>query len=294
MSSKVASAAPSVNARRALAVSALAGILSALLAAFYLHSYEQAVSGGERISILRALKPIERGTLLTDDLLVEAVVPASYVEGRAVRAAERGKVRGIRTAASLDTQDALMWSDLAVSQERRDLSSLIQPGNRAVTVQAAASGRTGAGDGSELIRPGDYVDVLATLQPKAQTYDSTDEKLVSVVLLQRILVLAVGAETDPHVLRAEELGGNDLRDTQQLTLSLKIEEAQLLALARERGHLSVVVRQPDDTRIVESAPEMPVSSLFDTGFRNELQRRRAVDQRPIRLTAPRVSGRNVP
>lgn len=282
MQNKPETQAPLAGARRALAVSGVAAVLSALLAAFYLHSYEQAMSGGERISILRVARPVERGTLLTDEMLVESRVPASYLEGRTVRASERSKVRGLRTAAPLETQDALQWSDLAVSQERRDLSALIQPGSRGVTVEATK--RNGSG-GTELVRPGDYVDVLAVLQPRHDGHDEKNQKLVSVLLLQRILVLAVGSEIDPHVLRAEE-AANKLanRDTEQLTLSLKVEEAQLLALARERGTFSVILRRPDDTRIVEGSPELPIASLFDSTFRNELQQQRAIAQRPIRLS----------
>jgi pilus assembly protein CpaB len=251
--------------RRALAWSLASGVLSAVLALVAFQRYEQELAGGERVLILRARKPIARGEPLTDDALVTASVPSSYLEGRAVRAADRSKVRGLRIATALETQDAVLWSDLAVSQRRRDLSALVQPGNRAVSVQAAF------GDDTQLIRPGDYVDVLATLQSK------TEDRLVSALLLQRILVLAVGAVTDPQQVRADSV--------EELTLSLKIEEAQLLALARERGKLSVMLRQPDDTRIVEGAPEMPISSLFDVGFRNDLQLRRSPDQRPVRLAA---------
>jgi pilus assembly protein CpaB len=259
--------------RRALLVSALSGLLSAALAFVYLQRYEAQLAGGERVTILRARKPIARGALLSDDALVEATVPASYLEARAVRAADRSKVRGLPIAASLEPQDALLWSDLAVSQRHRELSALIQPGNRAVSVQASLGDEHGAA--AQLIQPGDYVDVLATLQSR------TDERLVSALLLQRILVLAVGAVTDPQRMQgaATNAGGD------QLTLSLKIEEAQLLALARERGKLSVMLRQPDDTRIVEGAPELPVTSLYDTSFRNDLQLRRSPDQRPIRLAA---------
>ncbi|MET0285003.1 MAG: Flp pilus assembly protein CpaB [Polyangiales bacterium] len=269
------------GARRALAVSGIAALASALLAGFYLHSYEQAVSGGEPVAILRAARPLERGMLLSDDMLVESRVPSSYLEARAVRASERAKVRGLRMGASLETQDALQWSDLAVSQERRDLSALVQPGSRAVTVEA--SRREGSG-GTDMVRPGDYIDLLAVLRPQADSHEEKNAKLVSVMLLQRVLVLAVGSETDPRVLRAEELAKKLAdRDTNQLTLSLKVAEAQLLALARERGSFSFILRRPDDTRIVEGAPELPISSLFDSGFRNELQQQRALSQRPVRL-----------
>jgi pilus assembly protein CpaB len=253
------------KARRALVWSLASGVLSAVLALVFFERYEQELAGGERVLILRARKPIARGEALSDDALVTASVPSSYLEGRAVRAADRGKVRGLRIASALETEDALLWSDLAVSQQRRELSSLVQPGNRAVSVQAAF------GDDTQLIRPGDYVDVLATLQPRGE------DKLVSALLLQRILVLAVGSITDPQQARADAAG--------ELTLSLKIEEAQLLALARERGKLSVMLRQPDDTRIVEGAPEMAISSLFDVGFRNDLQLRRSPEQRPTKLAA---------
>lgn len=257
------------KARRALIWSLAAGVLSAALAFVFFQRYEQSLAGGERIAILRARKPIARGEALTDDVLVTATVPASYLEGRAVRATDRAKVRGLRLGSALDTEDALLWSDLAVSQTRRELSSLVQPGNRAVRISAEL------GDDTQLVRPGDYVDVLATLQSK------TDGNLVSALLLQRILVLAVGASTDPQVVPLDSNG----RAPSELTLSLKVEEAQLLALARERGKLSVMLRQPDDTRIVEGAPEMPVSSLFDVSFRNDLQQRRSPDQRPVKLAA---------
>jgi pilus assembly protein CpaB len=279
---KVARTEAQAKARRALLWSLACGLLSAALAGWFLRRYEQEVSGGERVTILRAQQPIERGVVLSDDMLLEATVPASYLEARAVRAADRGKVRGLRTASSLETQDALLWSDLAVSQEHRDLSALIQPGNRAVSIHASL-GQDGTA-GTQMVRPGDYVDVLATLQPRAEAFDDRNNKLVAVLLLQRVMVLAVGAVTDPQLLRGDAAGDESrLRDLGQLTLSLKVEEAQLLALARERGKLSVILRQPDDTRIVEGAPEMPVSNLFDSGFRNDLQRRRSPDLRPIRL-----------
>jgi pilus assembly protein CpaB len=275
------------SARRALYLSLGCGVLAALSAGVLLQRYQQEVSGGERVLVLRALKPIERGAALSDDALVAESVPASYVEARAVHASDLAKVRGARTASALEPQDTLLWSDLSVSQERRDLSALVQPGSRAVTIHAevAGSGAEGA-----LLRPGDYVDILASLTPGDAPQPERSPKLVSVLLLQRVLVLAVGAITDPQLLRAA-LSQDAARDLEgaSLTLSLKVEEAQLLALAQERGKLSVLLRQPDDARILDAAPELPVSNLFDSAFRNELHRRRGVDARPVRLTTTAVS-----
>jgi pilus assembly protein CpaB len=274
-------------ARRALLLSLGFGALSAVLAGYLLHRYEREVSGGERVLVLRAIKPIERGALLGDDALVTESVPASFVEARAVHAVDMPKVRGVRTASALEPQDTLLWTDLAVSQERRDLSALIQPGSRAVTIHAEVAGASAEG---ALIRPGDYVDVLANLAPSDGALGDKSNKLTSVLLLQRILVLAVGSITDPQAMRAAlAQPNNNTLEGAPLTMSLKVEEAQLLALAQERGKLSVLLRQPDDARIIEAAPELPVSNLFDGAFRNELHRRRGVDPRPVRLTGTAVT-----
>ena len=140
------------------------------------------------------------------------------------------------------------------------------------------------------MRPGDYVDLLASLAPGDAPLGDKSQKLVSVLLLQRILVLAVGEITDPQLLRAAQSQETAaLLEAAPLTLSLKVEEAQLLALAQERGKLSVLLRQPDDARILDAAPELPVSNLFDSAFRNELHRRRSADPRPVRLTASLVT-----
>ncbi len=274
---------------RALLVAVVAGLGCAALVAVYLQRFEHETSGGEPVTILRARKPIERGALITEDALVETTVPAGYLESRAVRANERNKVIGIRAANTLDTQDGLLWSDLAIAQEDRDLSSLIQPGNRAVTVQASAGFDP---ESAELIRPGDYVDVIATMAKQG----ASKEEIASIVLLQRILVLAIGTDTESQAFRASETDKAGARAPQMMTLSLKVEEAQLLGLARERGTLSVILRSVNDMRILESAPDIPVSSLFDPTFRNDLQRRRSGPNstRPVKIAATPATGSRQP
>jgi pilus assembly protein CpaB len=242
-----------------------------------LNRFEQEVSGGRRVQVLSVVQPIERGALVTAEALAVSEVPIAYVEQRAVRAPDRSKVVGIRAAHALDPQDTLLWTDLAISSESRDLSSLVQPGKRAVTVRAGEAGSDPAGSG--LLRPGDYVDVLVTLRD-----EGTDKGTSAVVLLQRVLVLAVGSKTEPQgfaELRDQRVG--QVRE-RELTLSLKTEEVQLLSLARERGTLSVALRDPGDTKIVEGIADMPLSVLYDKKSRETVQHRRAEPHVPVRLT----------
>lgn len=251
------------KSRRTLLLSAAFGVLGALLLMLYLRRFEEEVSGGGRIALVTVRRPIARGALITPDMLSTSAVPRAYVEQRAVRSSEREKIIGVRAGSALKPQDTLLWSDLSLSNEERDLSSLVQPGRRAVTVRASQAGSDPAGNG--LVRPGDYVDVIVTLHINDANTGA------AVVLLQRVLVLAVGSRTEPH--RFGDAEPTAFNVERELTLSLKLEEAQLLSLARERGTLSVALRAPNDNKVIENIADMPVSSLYDRVGREAVQRR---------------------
>jgi pilus assembly protein CpaB len=265
--------------KRALVVSLVMALLGTALLLLYLRKFERDMSGGEPVELLMAQKPIERGKVITEDMLTTRSVPLAYVEDRAIKAAERSKVVGLQTSVALFPQQTLMWTDLAITTEDRDLSSLIQPGKRAIAVRAS----TGQDDtrGNQLIRPGDYVDVIATFQAELENSEQS-----SAVLLQRILVLAVGSET-------QTVSDANKRDTptwmrdKQLTLSLSLPEAQLLSLALERGRLSVAVRPPNDPGTLDDLPDLKASALLDTKVRADLQRRPQT-QGPVRIEASNV------
>lgn len=270
--------AASALSRRLLALATAFGLLGGGLLLLYLKRFEEEASGGARVQILSLAQPIERGALVTAEALAVSEVPVAYVERRAVRVADKSKIVGIRAAHALDAQDTLLWTDLAISSEIRDLSSLVQPGKRAVTVRASETGSDPASSG--LLRPGDYVDVLVTLRDDSMEGKGT----AAVVLLQRVLVLAVGGRTEPQGFADADEHRSARAEERELTLSLKTEEVQLLSLARERGTLSVALREPTDTKIVEGIADMPVSVLYDKKSRESVQRRRVESQAPVRLT----------
>jgi pilus assembly protein CpaB len=264
--------------RKLLALSVVLGITGAGLLGLYLHHFEKEVSGGMRVPLLSVTEPIKAGTLINDAMLSVVEVPRAYAEQRAVRATDRQKVVGIRADNDLDPQDTLLWTDLAISADDRELASLVQPGKRAITVRASEAGSDPAGNG--LLRPGDYVDVIVTLRD-----GSSESKASAIVLLQRILVLAVGSKTQPQAFSDRQAPSGGLRQEREITMSLKVEEAQLLSLARDRGTLSVALRGPSDTKVIDSIADMPMSSLYDKDARETVQRRKSdVSSAPIRIT----------
>ncbi len=163
-----------------------------------------------------------------------------------------------------------MWTDLATTaDDRRDLSVLVQPGMRAVTIRAIDHA-------NQLIQPGDRVDVIAT-RPTDRGQQAT------IVLMQNVLVMAVGLDTGSESGK-HAIGRGDSTLTVSVTISAR---AQLLSLAGDRGRLSVALRNPDDVRIVDGLVEANASALVDA-------RVRASDRRSALLLPRRTPSLPVP
>lgn len=259
--------------RRALLVALVLAAMGASLLFFYVQRFEREASGGEKVRLLATVKPLERGAVITEDAISAREIPQAYVEDRAIKYIDRQKIIGLKVGGAMAAQQTLLWSDLAVANdERRDLSSLIQPGNRAMAVKATNDDKSFA-----LIHPGDYVDVIATMSAAA---DKPDTKL-AIVLLQRVLVLAVGLDTEARTSENTKANSRDLI----LSLSVNLQEAQLLALAMDKGKLSVALRNSSDPRVIAGIQDMNSTALTDTKVRGEVQ---VIRQKgPIKIEGPK-------
>lgn len=225
---------------RAAILSILVASVGALLVWMYLRRFETEASGGPKIPVLMALRTIEPGEVLKEEDIGQQWIPLAYVESRAIRASDRPRVVNLRAAVPLQAQQSLMWTDIVVQNSDKSLSTVIQSGMRAVTIRA--EGRAQA-----LVRPGDRVDVLGTLLQAG----STDNR-AGVVLLQNVLVLGRSVEPAMHA-----------NDTSDIVLSLTLQQAQIVAVAAEKGKLSVALRAPDDVRIVEGLTDITSNSLAE-------------------------------
>lgn len=258
---------------RPLLISAGLAAVAVLLAHVYLRRYETQLSGGERVGLVFVTKEVSAGSNITKQALATRLVPIAFVDERDVRARDLDKVIGIAASFDLSSQQTLQWTDLTVRPDSRQVSQLIVPGKRAVAVDMSG------GDTStlQLVRPGDYVDVVATAE-------GSDGRLSSVVLLQYVLVVAVGDKTE----RSTEIAPGDKRRAQpvrSLTLSLDLDESQLVALAASHGALSIAVRNADDQRKLDDVPEMRVSNLSEARqILSERRRARPTASGPVRLT----------
>jgi len=251
---------------RPLVLGIVVGAVGIVLLLLYMRRFEQEASGGRKIELLVTVQPVVRGKPFTEEMLGVREVPQAYVDERDVRLADKQKIMGLRATNTISVGQTLGWNDVVAStDDRRDLSALIQPGNRAMPIKVTQD------DILSLIRPGDFVDIIAVLGN--DTKDAT-------VLLQRVLVLSTGMnlsfDSDKKV--AERVS--------MITVSVSLQESQMLALAMEKGRLTAVVRNPDDQRVAETPPDVSQNALMDNQKRQSLtSSRRRVGTGPVRLEA---------
>jgi pilus assembly protein CpaB len=246
---------------RPILLGVLAALLGIVLQVLYMRRFEQEASGGSKIELLVASQVIERGQPVTAQQLAVRAVPQAYVDDRAVRAVDREKILNLRAVSKVPALQTLAWTDvIASTDDQRDLSTLVQPGNRAMPIRVQYE------DSLQLIRPGDFVDVIGS---------DADGRTAS-VLLQRVLVLAAGLDTT--VERSTDK--KPVLKSSLLTLSVSLQEAQLLTLAQAVTRLVVILRNTNDPRVVESPPDVSRAQLWDPVARTAVQ---SGNHRPIRL-----------
>jgi pilus assembly protein CpaB len=234
----------------------------------YMQRFEAEASGGAPVAVLMATQDIPLGSTLTQEMLGIRSLPASYVEERHIRAADADRIIGVRVSMGVKANESLLWTDLATtSQQRRDLSGLVRNGMRAVTIRADTTSAFGG-----LLRPGDRVDLLITT-----SRDGTAEgNRVTVPLLQNVIVLAVGRDTG-----MEEVDGRRRtteRRFNEVTLSVTVEQSQILTLADSSGTITLTLRNPDDIAILDGLPETTRSDILEPQRRARLLRRERSDE----------------
>jgi Flp pilus assembly protein CpaB len=217
--------------RRSLVAAAVSTVLGMVLLQIHERRLVAEISGGDPVAVVTLLRDLPTGASLEADALGVRAVPEAYVERRAVRETDLDKVLGLKVALALRASESLLWTDLSAGRpETRDLSALVQPGSRAVTVQA------GTFDG--LLRAGDRVDVVASGAPVAPE------------LLQNLLVVAVGGDTGRDSTTTVVQGKRT-----SVTLTGSLEQAAAIAEAARSGEVTLSLRNPEDVAIALAPPE---------------------------------------
>jgi len=210
-------------------------------------------------AVLVSKQDIPQGSVIESDMLGTAIVPTKFVQPQAVSSLDR--IAGMVTLAPISEGEQISLSKL--TNERKasvgDLAGTTPSGKRAISIMVDSIASL-----SGMVKPGDYVDVLATIQIPVQGADGqVTRQMVVVPLFQNVLVLAVGQNTggvsssgSRYAQAPAASGGGGL-----ITLALGPQEANLIAFVQEQGKVRLTMRSPADAKI-----EPMASASWDSLF----------------------------
>jgi pilus assembly protein CpaB len=260
--------------RKAILIALVLSALGGGCLFMYMKRYEAEVSGGPKVQVLIATRDLRLGEKLDKSALGARPLPQAYLEQRHIRLDDIDTVLGAQVSMTVHAGEAVLWSDLSSMQsERRDLSSLIEPGMRALTIVSR-----GASPFSGLLRPGDRVDLLYT---SGTSMDPAGGPTIT--LLQNLLVLAIGSD----VGTGDKCGGN----ARAVTVSVTPQQSQLVTHARAIGVLDVVLRNPEDIVVLKDLPETHRNDIAEAERRQRFTDRLPFAARP--KTEPQGAAREI-
>ena len=240
---------------KSILIALVAGFISVFLVNSYVSSKEQdLLQLSAPVDVLIAAKDIPEGTRLDDSYFENQQIPKKFVQAGAILNLDQ--VRDQITAVAVLQGNQLLGSMLAKSQDV-GLSRKIPKGKAAQTVSVNnATGFAG------LLQPGDYVDVLVSVEVEASQQSSNEiatPETLTKKILSRILVLAVNqrshrAQTSAYAesfrnatgnrYLGGKSGGSSASSANAATVTMALEEEQVLTLtlAQQVGDISLSLR----------------------------------------------------
>jgi pilus assembly protein CpaB len=238
------------------------GVMAIVMTKLYLDQQQQVIRDKAKAAIanikstqtavLVAKQDIPQGATIESGMLETSIVPNKFVQPQAVTSLDR--ISGMVTVAPISKGEQISLSKLTVVKQGGggDLAGLTPAGKRAISIVADSVATL-----SGMVRPGDYVDVLAIIQIPIQSPDGRITNQTAVIpLFQNVLVLAVGQNTGGRSSsgRYEEKESGGSRGNTLVTLALAPQEANLISFVQEQGKLRLAMRSPADAKIEPVTP----------------------------------------
>jgi len=225
-----------------LLIALLAGAAAVVTASLLMQSQAKASS---RIAI--ATMDVEIGARLSPEMLKLEDWPSGSIPPGAFTDLAGLDTRVVKT--SLTRGEPLLEGKLAPAGTKGGLSAVVTEGKRAMTVRVNdVVGVAG------FALPGNYVDIMVNTQSEGSKRGEQD-KAISKIVLERILVLAVAQESDRD--------GTKPKVVNAVTLEVDPAQAEMLDLARSVGSLSLVLRNQVDPKIAGTDGATKSSMLKD-------------------------------
>ena len=231
----------------------IAALLVGLFAAFFMYLFAKQIKKekddvlSDQIAVVKAARLIPSGTELTKEKVTTELVPRKFLPPNPLYEKDLPIYIDSPVAVQIDQGAMILTSDFSVAEVSRTLSAKIPEDERALTIAVDnISGVAG------LLKPGDRVDILGTFPHMAKDGVVRDERgkkesgFITMTLLQNVTLLAVGN-------RISDLGNSPKhqdRGYSSVTISVTVQEAELLTITQTRGKLMFLLRNREDVNSV--------------------------------------------
>jgi len=199
----------------------------------------------ETVEVLVAKTNLGRGDVIAANQIGWEVWPKSSSNGNFIIKSARpdavGQFTGAIVRVPLAAGQPIFDPMVVLAKGSGFLAAILPKGMRAVAMDITAESAAGG-----FILPEDHVDILLTRHDKAAEKVTGNEKIVTDTILRNVRVLAV----DQAV---EEKNGQKVAVGRTATVELTPQQAETLAMSRQRGTLSLALRSLIDSQ--SSIPE---------------------------------------
>ena len=227
--------------KKILLLALLLTVLTAVVAQRFLTGLEKAAAEGNLEDVVVAVRDIPARTMLTGDMLSVVQVATGARHPGAVQA--KDQLVGKLTVQPLVAGEQVLLARIFSSADQSGLAYQIPDGYRAVSV--GANLRVAV---NYYLRPGDYVDVIASFDlPVPDKFEPLTKEVreqYSRILLENVAVLAVGPE-----IRAGTAG---VVGSETVTLAVTPAQAEKLVWAEDYGKIRLALRPATDNTTVNT------------------------------------------
>lgn len=214
--------------KRLILVSFILAVVSSILIFIFLQSLKTPDIAVKERTILVAVETIPERTVVNKKMVKEIQVPDNAIFKDYI--VEYSSIVGKYTKEVI-LKDEGFHKDKLINGLDNELSLKIEGNNRGISINV--NGSTGV---SDLIKQGDFVDIIVSLSEKKEGQKVIRPEL-SNILLQNIQVLAVDKAINRDGVQREAVPTNYL-----VTLSVPIFDIEKLILAEDIGKLKLVLR----------------------------------------------------
>jgi pilus assembly protein CpaB len=234
-----------------------------------------------QVKVVKAARNIPQGTPLKKDHITVDKVPKKFLPHNVLLKSDLSYYLDQPLKKDVKEGKMIVTGDFEVEEVANNLAAKIPEKERAMSMPVDnISGVSG------LLRPGDRVDIIGTFPTGSQEQvipeagGGSSVGYITMTLLQNVTLLAVGQDIQSN---AGENGNNSYNS---VTLSVTVEEAELLTIAQTRGELELLLRHPEDVDIEPIKRKTLREVLEDLEVINKARKERQKEQEPAPTPTP--------